>query len=217
MMNIFRILGDSLHALALILLIAKLWRTKSCAGLSGKTQILSAIIYTTRYADLLSPNHYHSYYVSSMKIAFIAVSCLTVYLIYGPYKKTYDRENDDFYNEFLIVPCFVLSLFSANYMSPLEIMWTFSIFLEAVAILPQLDLLCHVKFVDSYTVCYLLSLGLYRALYILNWAYRYYYEGDYDLIAVGSGFLQTALFSLVFVRIYMLKRREDSVMISVVT
>lgn len=31
-MNVFRILGDLSHLLAMILLLVKIWRSKSCAG-----------------------------------------------------------------------------------------------------------------------------------------------------------------------------------------
>ncbi|XP_058818520.1 ER lumen protein-retaining receptor erd-2.2-like [Topomyia yanbarensis] len=216
MFNIFRTLADCLHVIAFIVLLAKLWRTKSSAGISGKTQILFAIVFTMRYTDLLSPYHYHSYYISSMKIAFIALSYLIVYLMYGPYKKTYDRENDVMYNEFLVVPCFVLALFFSDKDSPFEIMWTFSVFLESIAIIPQLELLCKIEFVDNYTSFYLLSLGSYRALYIINWLYRYHYEGYYDVNAITAGFVQTTLFALVFVRLFSLMRREKRTLISVV-
>ncbi|XP_055543890.1 ER lumen protein-retaining receptor 1-like [Wyeomyia smithii] len=216
MFNIFRDVADFLHVAALLILLMKLWRTKSCAGISGKTQILYAIVFTMRYADLLSENHYHSYYVTTMKILFIVASYSIVYMIYSPYKKTYDRENDLIYNEFLVVPCFVLALFLAAQQNPMEIMWTCSIFLEAIAIIPQLELLCKVNFIDNYTVCYLLSLGLYRAMYIINWVYHFSYGGYLDPIAFFSGAVQTILFALVFVRLFSLKHREKRTMVSVV-
>ena len=38
-MNIFRLAGDMSHLLAILLLIAKIWKSKSVAGLSGKSQV----------------------------------------------------------------------------------------------------------------------------------------------------------------------------------
>lgn len=55
-----------------------------------------------------------------------------------PYCDTYDPNSDDFQVLFLIVPCFVLALFINEYFSWFEVLWTFSIYLEAVAIVPQL-------------------------------------------------------------------------------
>ena len=47
---------------------------------------------------------------------------------------------------------------------------------------------------ESITSHYLFALGSYRALYVVNWVYRYYFEGYYDLIAVVSGCVQTILY-----------------------
>ena len=76
----------------------------------------------------------------------------------------------------------------------LQILWTFSIYLEAVAILPQLFMISKTGEAESITSHYLFALGSYRALYILNWIYRFYFEGFFDLIAVVAGCVQTILY-----------------------
>lgn len=53
-----------------------------------------------------------------------------------------------------------------------EILWSFSIFLESVAILPQLFMLSRTGEAETITTHYLFALGAYRALYIPNWVYR---------------------------------------------
>jgi len=57
--------------------------------------------------------------------------------------------------------------------------WAFSIYLEAVAILPQLFMLQKQGGAESLTGHYILLLGLYRLFYILNWIYRYATEPHY--------------------------------------
>jgi ER lumen protein retaining receptor len=47
---------------------------------------------------------------------------------------------------------------------------------------------------DRIMLYYLFALGLYRALYLLNWIYRYYFENHYDLIAIVAGVVQTVLY-----------------------
>jgi len=47
---------------------------------------------------------------------------------------------------------------------------------------------------ETITSHYLFALGIYRALYILNWVYRYYMEGFFDFIAVVAGCVQTVLY-----------------------
>lgn len=53
---------------------------------------------------------------------------------------------------------------------------------------------------------YLIALGSYRGLYILNWIYRYYNENYYDLIAVVAGIVQTVIFGIVFVRLVKMRK-----------
>jgi len=51
-MNIFRLFGDLSHLAAIAILLLKIWKTRSCAGVSGKTQLLFAVCFITRYIDL---------------------------------------------------------------------------------------------------------------------------------------------------------------------
>ena len=79
-------------------------------------------------------------------------------------------------------------------MFTLQILWTFSIYLEAVAILPQLFMISKTGEAETITSHYLFALGSYRGLYIFNWIFRYYSEGFFDLIAVVAGCVQTVLY-----------------------
>ncbi|XP_063972097.1 ER lumen protein-retaining receptor [Diachasmimorpha longicaudata] len=191
-MNIFRLLGDLSHLLAIIVLLLKIWTTRSCAGISGKSQILFAIVYITRYLDLFTT--YISAYNTFMKFIFISASVATIFLMYVKFKATYDHNHDSFRIEFLIAPALVLALLINHEFTPLEILWTFSIYLESVAILPQLFLVSKTGEAESITSHYLFALGSYRGLYLLNWVYRYYAEDHYDLIAIVAGGVQTVLY-----------------------
>lgn len=191
-MNIFRLLGDLSHLLAIIILLLKIWKTRSCAGISGKSQILFAIVYTTRYLDLFTT--FISTYNTFMKIIFIVASLATVFLMYVKFKATYDHNHDTFRIEFLLLPALVLALLINHELSFMEVLWTFSIYLESVAILPQLFLVSKTGEAESITSHYLFALGSYRGLYLFNWVYRYYAEDHYDLIAIVAGLVQTVLY-----------------------
>lgn len=113
-----------------------------------------------------------------------------------------------------------------------KVLWTFSIYLEAVAILPQLVMLQNSGNVDNLTGHYVFFLGCvvqffahrlapvkaaiviiaaavfarellsltlhhraYRALYLLNWIYRYFHEPGYrHWIVWISGTVQTIFY-----------------------
>ena len=75
-----------------------------------------------------------------------------------------------------------------------QILWTFSIYLESVAVMPQLYMITKTGEAETITSHYLFALGSYRALYIINWGFRFYMEEYYDLIAIVAGCVQTALY-----------------------
>ncbi|XP_041362693.1 ER lumen protein-retaining receptor 2 isoform X2 [Gigantopelta aegis] len=191
-MNVFRLVGDMSHLLAILILMAKMWKTRSCAGISGKSQIMFALVFCSRYLDLFTS--FISIYNTAMKVFFITSSIFTVYLMFFKFKATYDSNHDSFRMEFLIVPVGGLAFLVNHDFTPVEILWTFSIYLESVAILPQLFMVSKTGEAETITSHYLFALGSYRALYLLNWVYRYYFEGFFDLIAVVAGCVQTILY-----------------------
>ncbi|XP_037960853.1 ER lumen protein-retaining receptor [Teleopsis dalmanni] len=191
-MNVFRLAGDLSHVFAIIVLLLKIWKTRSCAGISGKSQILFALVFFTRYLDLFTT--YVSLYNSLMKVLFLSASGATVYLMYVKFKATYDHNHDSFRIEFLLIPCVLLSLLINHVFNVMEVLWTFSIYLESVAILPQLFMVSKTGEAESITSHYLFALGSYRALYLLNWVFRYIVESYYDLIAIFAGIVQTILY-----------------------
>jgi len=118
----------------------------------------------------------------------------TLFLIFAKFRATYDRNHDSFRIEFLLIPCIILSLVINHEFTVLEVLWTFSIYLESVAILPQLFLVSKTGEAESITSHYLFALGSYRALYLINWVWRYFVENHYDLIAIFAGVVQTILY-----------------------
>uniref|UniRef100_A0A8C4QUG7 ER lumen protein-retaining receptor n=1 Tax=Eptatretus burgeri TaxID=7764 RepID=A0A8C4QUG7_EPTBU len=191
-MNVFRLAGDLCHLLAIIILLIKMWRSRLCAGISGKSQILFFLVFITRYLDLFTV--FISLYNSCMKVVYLSCSIATLWLIYHTFSTSYDAANDTFRIEVLIVPLGGLAVLVNHSFTLLEILWTFSIYLEAVAILPQLFMVSKTGEAETITSHYLFALGLYRALYLANWVWRYHNEGFYDPIAIMAGVVQTVLY-----------------------
>mmetsp|Transcript_1194 Transcript_1194/g.1625 ORF Transcript_1194/g.1625 Transcript_1194/m.1625 type:complete len:214 (+) Transcript_1194:101-742(+) len=192
-MNIFRQLGDLLHLVSILIILFKIRKTKSCAGVSLKSQELYLIVFATRYLDLLW--NFSSLYLSVMKIFYLASSIAIVYLMTTTYKFTYDKEHDTFRIVFLLAPCLALALLINDAFEFAEILWTFSIYLEAVAILPQLFLLQRTGEVENLTSDYIFALGAYRTMYLFNWIYRYFTEPGYsNWIVWIAGLVQTGLY-----------------------
>ena len=195
-MNIFRLLADPLHVGAILMLLIKICMGKSCSGVSARTQILFALVFSARYMDLFT--NFVSYYNTTMKILILLLTYITIGLIFTKLKETYDSKYDTFRIELLIIPAGLLAFFVNHEFTFMEVLWTFSIYLESVAILPQLLMLIKSGESESMIWHYVFALGLYRAIYIVNWIYRYYYEGCYDTIAICAGCVQTLLFGHFF-------------------
>lgn len=137
-----------------------------------------------------------------MKVIFIAASCSIVYLMKfkSPYKGTYDKNADDAPVLYIVVPCFLLALVLNEYFSFSEVLYSFSIYLEAVAIVPQLwmvhkEAALNEGFVDLLSSHYMFCLGGYRACYVINWVWRYYTEPGYrHWIIWTAGVVQTLIY-----------------------
>eukprot|EP01016_Furgasonia_blochmanni_P011372 TRINITY_DN1512_c0_g1_i1.p2 TRINITY_DN1512_c0_g1~~TRINITY_DN1512_c0_g1_i1.p2 ORF type:complete len:306 (-),score=73.90 TRINITY_DN1512_c0_g1_i1:118-987(-) len=196
-MNIFRLIGDMLHLLSIIFLIMKIRNSRNCLGLSLKTQECFLIVFCLRYLDLFM--YFVSLYNTVMKIAFISS---TVYIIYlmkfqKPYCLSYDPLGDDFPHYKFLIPGAIVAtiLIHTDYSdSYFELIWSFSIWLEAVAIIPQLRMLTKIKEVENITGNYMACLGLYRFFYILNWIYRWYQDEPFCLTSTLGGIVQTVIY-----------------------
>uniref|UniRef100_A0A069DQT5 Putative er lumen protein retaining receptor n=1 Tax=Panstrongylus megistus TaxID=65343 RepID=A0A069DQT5_9HEMI len=187
-MNIASFLGDVAHMGAIFVLLGGILHKKSAEGISGKMQVLYAIVFTTRYLDLLS---YFDYYLIFMKIFYILVSYLSVYLIYIVYKKTYERAHDKFWIETLIVLCLGLGLLETYDITiPEEVLWAFSRYLESVTFIPQIYFTYKKEIKTNMITYYTIALILYRAFYIINWIIDYNEERLFDAFVVYPGIVQ---------------------------
>ncbi len=152
------------------------------------------IVYITRYLDLFW-TFGDSLYNTVFKLLFLGSSGYTIYLMTTKFKPTHDPNLDTFRVQYLLGGSAVLAILFPYKWTFYEITWAFSIWLESVAILPQLFLLQRTGEAETITTHYLFALGSYRALYIPNWIYRYFGEGHWEPISVLAGIVQTLLYS----------------------
>lgn len=160
----------------------------------GGVAVLARAVTDQPWADLFQTN---SVYNLLFKIAFISSQGYILYLMTTAYKPTNDPNADTFRVEYLLGGAAVLAILLPYKYTVSEIFWAFSIWLEAVAILPQLFMLQRTGEAETITTHYLAALGLYRALYIPNWIYRYFAEEGHkvDWIAVVAGIIQTVMYT----------------------
>ena len=146
--NVFRVAGDMIHNFACVYLTCKVIAQRSVAGLSFHTVTLYALVFSTRYIDLVTMWSFDlpegtniwdfvSVYNTVLKLLYLTTS-YTLILMFFCFKDTYDAEADQFCKTLVVVPALMLAT-KVNYSDNWdEVLWTFSIYLEVVAMVPQL-------------------------------------------------------------------------------
>lgn len=181
------------HLASIFLLLHKMITSRSARGISFKSQALYLLVFVTRYLDLFT--NFHSLYNSVMKVFFIASAAYTCYLMKVKFRPTQDPSLDTFNIAYILAPSAVAAVIFTHAYTVTDILWTFSLWVESLAILPQLFMLQRTGEADNITTHYLAALGLYRGLYIPNWIYRYMTEAKFDWSPVLPGIIQTALYA----------------------
>jgi len=210
MFNLFRLAGDFLHLFAFGFLLYHLNSTKSCEGISLRTQAIYLLVFLCRYIDIFW--NFISLYNSVMKVLFIGTTGYILFMMKTELKAKLSPETESTKALMVIIPsCALLALVLNDHNTEcsghpfdclVSFLWAFSIYLEAVAIIPQLMLLKRKKIVKNLTGNYIFCLGAYRALYLVNWFYRYFVDpisAPEFMIKVCAGLVQTALFFNFFV------------------
>ncbi|XP_028131688.1 ER lumen protein-retaining receptor 3 isoform X2 [Diabrotica virgifera virgifera] len=190
-MNVFIIAGDASHTLAMLYLLWSIIKEKSYAGVSAKTQLLYTAVFITRYLDLVS--YFVSYYNTIMKVFFILVSAIT-FLLAFKMESTYEKKYDSFWSEVLIAGALIFAVFFSHSLDAVEILWTFSEYLEAVVIIPQIYMIFHSKKITRHMKVYLFLLQIYKTMYVCNWINRNNMENRVDLTSDISGFVDIMIF-----------------------
>ncbi|KAK0670730.1 ER lumen protein retaining receptor-domain-containing protein [Cercophora samala] len=198
--NIFRIAADLSHITAKCILIFSIHRNRSAEGVSLLTQLFYAAVFVTRYTDLFSETHPWNYF---FKVFYLLSSFYTLGIMRFVYPRTREKEvawklAGLVLTGSLVLSPFVMLIFDRKVeWAFAEWLWVFSQILESVCVLPQLLLLRQTTVPTVITSFYIVFLGSYRGLYLLNWFLR---ELDTNgrkpnPISVIFGIVQTALYA----------------------
>ena len=190
--NIFRYTADLSHILSILILLTRMFKRKSCAGVSLKTNVLYLIVFLCRYVlnGYFSPPLYNIV----CKTFYICSTTLIIVLMLTRFRRSYDRKHDSFSMLALLIVCVPFTLISTLSYSIDEILWTYSLWLESVAILPQMFLIRRNQRVDVITKDYVFFLGMYRLFYVLNWIRKAIVKHKTMKVVWATGCLQTIIY-----------------------
>ncbi|KAF7095618.1 hypothetical protein CFC21_097738 [Triticum aestivum] len=203
--NLF-VAAEAAHALGIAVLIYKLTKEKTCAGLSLKSQDLTALFLAVRlYCSFVMEYDIHTILDSATLVATLFV----IYMIRFRLRSTYMLDKDNFALYYVVhkmsvsllervvslplvvVPCCVLAFIahpSTSHIMINRICWAFCVYLEAVSVLPQLRLMQNTKIVEPFTAHYVFALGVARFLSCAHWVLQVLDTRGRLLTALGYGF-----------------------------
>lgn len=194
--NIFRYIGDYLHLFGVIALLLTIASRRSVAGISRSTQVLYFLVFITRYLDLF--DHSQTFYLVFFKLTYIATSSI-ILLLFWQLDSTYERRNDTCNLSVILIPCAAAAFLLTNEYSVLEILWTFSEFIEAFAMVPQYIFCYREKAKSDFgSSLFIIALGGYRVFYALNWIYKKIQMPQYSDVQSWLGGIVEILFFVDF-------------------
>ncbi|KAI5063303.1 hypothetical protein GOP47_0021850 [Adiantum capillus-veneris] len=184
--NLF-VAAELVHAVGIAVLIRKLASEKTCAGLSLKSQELTALFLAVRlYCSFVMEYDIHTL----LDTATFATTCWVIYMIRYNLKSTHLSDHDNFSNYLVVIPCAVFALFihpgTRHYLVN-RILWAFCVYLEAVSVLPQLRVMQNTKVIEPFTAHYVFALGVARFLSCLHWIFQVIDTRGLLLVALGRG------------------------------
>ncbi|XP_061373263.1 uncharacterized protein LOC133315622 isoform X2 [Gastrolobium bilobum] len=161
--------AEFVHALGISVLIFKLTKEKTCAGLSLKSQELTAMFLAARlYCSFVMEYDIHTI----LDTATLGTTLWVIYMIRFKLKSSYMDDKDNLAIYYVVIPCAVLSLFvhpTTRHHTFNRILWAFCVYLEAVSVLPQLRVMQNAKIVEPFTAHYVFALGIARFLSCAHW------------------------------------------------
>ncbi|XP_012449812.1 uncharacterized protein LOC105772877 isoform X2 [Gossypium raimondii] len=184
--NLF-VAAETVHALGTFVLIYKLTKEKACAGLSLKSQELTAIFLAVRlYCSFVMEYDIHTL----LDTATLGTTLWIIYMIRFKLRSTYTHDKDNLGIQYVVIPCAVLSLFIHPTTSHLlfnRICWAFCVYLEAISVLPQLRLMQNIQIIEPFTAHYVFALGVARFFSCAHWIIQVFDTRGRLLTALGYG------------------------------
>lgn len=184
--NLF-VASETVHAVGISVLIYKLMKEKTCAGLSLKSQDLTALFLAVRlYCSLVMEYDIHTL----LDLTTLVTTLWVIYMIRFKLRSSYMEDKDTIPIYYVVIPCAVLAVLihpSTSHHIVNRIAWAFCVYLEAVSVLPQVRVMQNTKIVEPFTSHYVFALGVARFLSCAHWLLQLIDSRGQLLTALGYG------------------------------
>jgi len=173
------VLSSTAQMLSFIIIVLKVYSHQNCSGLSQNTFICYMILLSSRlsstilYSGYLPSDKAGDWFYQLTEVISLVLAVLLVYMMRNPYRDTANIHDDSIDFITLVLPTIGLALLvhtSLNRNFVTDVLWTFSMYLESVAILPQIFLFIKKKGqIEAYTSHYVSLQGLSRLFSLIFW------------------------------------------------
>jgi len=202
-------IGGLIRLFGFASLLFKCVSTRSAAGLSLKTLELYIGVFVFRLCSILFYEGYLPYDKSgdwlyqTVETASLFVVCATAFTVAVMFKATYAADEDwfgkgmhlpaEFGAVYLAVPCLVLALIvhptlNQNFFT--DTAWTFALYLETIAVIPQIVMLQKSKkAVEEWVGHFLFAVGLSRLMLFIFWLSSYHELADTGGTSITGGWV----------------------------
>ncbi|KAL3631640.1 hypothetical protein CASFOL_024624 [Castilleja foliolosa] len=168
--NLF-VAAEGVHSIGIGVLIYKLIKERTCAGL---------------YCSFVMEYDIHTL----LDMATLATTLWVIYMIRFKLKSSYMEDKDNIPLYYVVIPCAIIALLihpSTSHHIINRIAWAFCVYLEAVSVLPQLRVMQNTKIVEPFTAHYVFALGVARFFSCAHWVLQVLDTRGHLLVALGYG------------------------------
>lgn len=178
------VLASIVQMASFFIIAQKVYNFQNSSGLSINTMICYLIIMVSRlsstlfYSGYLPSDEAGDWFYQLCEICSLILVVVNIIFITKLFKDTAESESEDQIDfKYLAVPCLILALLvhtNLNNNLITDVAWSFSMYLEGVAIFPQLHVFQKKGGqIEAYTSHYVSLQGLNRFLTLVFWYYTY--------------------------------------------
>ena len=173
------VLSSLTQMFSFVIVLLKVYNCQNCSGLSLNTLICYLLVLSGRLSSTLFYNGYlpsdtsGDWFYQLTEILSLILILLLIYLMIKKYKVTSDINLDTIKFYYFAIPCLIIGLLvhpilNSNFIT--DSLWTFSMYLQAFSIFPQIQLFINKKGqIETYTSHFVALLGLSTVFSIFFW------------------------------------------------
>lgn len=175
-------LSVSLQILALGFLWSKIQQTRNASGISAKTLILQGMVNglrlcsTTWLKGYIPADETGDWLYQAMDAVTLLLCLKLTYIVTRKHRLTYEADLDSFDIKPVVVVCFFVAILvhpDLNDRILFDAIWATSLYIDVVAMMPQLWLMSKGGSVESLTGHYIAAVALSRGCSLCFWYYGY--------------------------------------------